>query len=111
MRFCAILDSNRDVYHDAASESGVGCYTDDLVSRTGIPSVLLLTGIKNDPGPEFNSSGVVPCLFKYRSLPDYARSTRPDFRQDVQTYIFLDPPSVLTLTDFTFDFHIVGVFL
>ena len=41
----------------------------------------------------------------------YARSTRPDFKQDVQTYIFLDPPSVFTLTDFTFDFHIFGVFL
>ena len=30
-----------------------------------------------------------------------------DFKQDVQTYIFFAPPSVLTLTDFTFDFHIL----
>lgn len=41
----------------------------------------------------------------------YARSTRPDLKQDVQTYIFLEPPSVFTLTDFTFDFHIFGDFL
>ena len=34
-----------------------------------------------------------------------------DFKQDVQTYIFFAPPSVLTLTDFTFDFHILLDFL
>ena len=55
-------------------------------------------------------TGFIPCLSN-RSSSDYARSTRPDFRQDVQTYIFLDPPSVLTLTDLTFDFHIFGVLL
>lgn len=41
----------------------------------------------------------------------YARSTRPDLRQDVHTYIFFEPPSVFTRTDFMFDFHIFGVFL
>lgn len=45
------------------------------------------------------------------SVSDYARSTRPDFRQEVHTYIFLDPPSVLTRTDFTLDLHIFGDFL
>ena len=47
----------------------------------------------------------------FMSVSDYARSTRPDFRQEVHTYIFLDPPSVLTRTDFTLDFHIFGDFL
>ena len=56
-----------------------------------------------DPGPFIVSF--------YDVLSDYARSTRPDFRQDVHTYIFLEPPSVFTLTDFTFDFHIFGDFL
>ena len=37
----------------------------------------------------------------------YARSTFPDLKQEVHTYIFLAPFSVLTLTDFTFDFHIL----
>ena len=47
--------------------------------------------------------------FKHRMIhqSNYARSTKPDFRQEVHTYIFFDPPSVLTLTDFTFDFHIL----
>ena len=50
-------------------------------------------------------------IFILSYAEDYALSTRPDFRHDVQTYIFLEPPSVFTLTDFTFDFHIFGVFL
>ena len=37
----------------------------------------------------------------------YALSTFPDLKQEVHTYIFFAPPSVLTLTDFTFDFHIL----
>lgn len=37
----------------------------------------------------------------------YALSTLPDLRQEVQTYIFLEPPSTLTLTDLTLDFHIL----
>ena len=37
----------------------------------------------------------------------YARSTFPDLRQEVQTYIFLAAPLTLTLTDFTLDFHIL----
>ena len=51
------------------------------------------------------------CVAFNRILSVYARSTHPDFKQEVQTYIFLAPPSVFTLTDFTFDFHIFGVFL
>lgn len=39
---------------------------------------------------------------------NYALSTLPDLRQEAQTYIFLAPPlAVLTLTDFTLDFHIL----
>ena len=41
------------------------------------------------------------------ALTNYALSTLPDFKQEVQTYIFFDPPSVLTLTDLIFDFHIL----
>ncbi len=43
---------------------------------------------------------------------NYARSTLPDLKHEVHTYIFFVPPfSVFTRTDFTFDFHIFGVFL
>ena len=39
---------------------------------------------------------------------NYALSTFPDLRQEVHTYIFCAPPlAVLTLTDFTLDFHIL----
>ena len=37
----------------------------------------------------------------------YARSTAPLLRQEVQTYIFFEPPSVLTFTDLIFGFHIL----
>ncbi len=37
----------------------------------------------------------------------YARSTLPDFRQDVHTYIFFAAPFTFTLTDLIFDFHIL----
>ena len=38
---------------------------------------------------------------------DYALSTLPDLRQEVQTYIFLAAPFTFTLTDLIFDFHIL----
>ena len=38
---------------------------------------------------------------------NYARSTAPLLRQEVQTYIFFAPPSVFTLTDLMFGFHIL----
>ena len=42
----------------------------------------------------------------------YALSTFPDLKQEVHTYILsVAPLSVFTRTDFTFDFHIFGVFL
>ena len=41
----------------------------------------------------------------------YALSTRPDFRQEVHTYIFLVPPFTFTLTDFTLELHILLDFL
>jgi len=37
----------------------------------------------------------------------YARSTLPDLRQEVQTYIFLAAPLTFTLTDLILDFHIL----
>ena len=47
-------------------------------------------------------------LFEYVfSSINYARSTKPERRHEVHTYIFLDPPSVLTLTDLTLAFHIL----
>ena len=48
----------------------------------------------------------------FSNFKSYARSTLPDFKQEVHTYVFLAPPfSVLIFTDFTFDFHIFGDFL
>ena len=44
-------------------------------------------------------------------LRAYARSTFPDLRQEVHTYIFCGTPFTFTLTDFTFDFHILLVLL
>ena len=41
MWFRAVLDSDWNVYHDAASESGMGRHTDDHISRARLPSVLL----------------------------------------------------------------------
>ena len=46
---------------------------------------------------------------KYRV--DYALSTFPERRQEVQTYIFFVPPFTLTLTDFKLDFHILLLLL
>ena len=38
---------------------------------------------------------------------NYARSTLPDLKQDVQTYIFLEAPFTFTFTDLMLDFHIL----
>ena len=47
-------------------------------------------------------------LFYLREpIHNYARSTNPDFKQEVHTYIFFGAPFTRTLTDFTFDFHIL----
>ena len=64
--------------------------------------ILLLNRNKKKPG----RSILVSCVCR-----TYALSTLPDFKQDVHTYILFAPPSVLTRTDFTLDFHIFGVFL
>ena len=42
-----------------------------------------------------------------RRLSSYALSTSPDLRQAVHTYILCGPWAVITLTDFTLDFHIL----
>lgn len=39
------------------------------------------------------------------------RAQRVRTSDKMYKHTFLEPPSVLTLTDFTFDFHIFGVFL
>lgn len=62
---------------------------------------MLLKSIKE----EIKNETIDSPRFVFRS---YALSTRPDFKQEVQTYILFAPPSVFTLTDFTFDFHIFG---
>ncbi len=46
---------------------------------------------------------IKPCLHPSAQ----ALSTKPDLRQDVHTYIFCEPPVVLTLTDFTFALQIL----
>ena len=38
---------------------------------------------------------------------NYARSTFPDLKQEVQTYILLEAPFTFTLTDLMLDFHIL----
>ena len=43
LRFCSVLDCNRDVYYDAASESRDRSHPYHRVSCGGVPSFLLLT--------------------------------------------------------------------
>lgn len=50
-------------------------------------------------------------MFCRLSIADYARSTLPERRQEVQTYIFFVPPFTFTLTDLRFDFHILLLLL
>ena len=120
MRFCAVLDSDRDVYYDAAPKPRMGRYPAACVSRAWISAVLLLNKPTSQGiwcvGRVFQKENpyLTKCRYGFCLLilcGNYALSTRPDFRHDVHTYIFFDPPSVFTLTDFTFDFHIFGVFL
>lgn len=42
VRICTFLDSNRYVYHDAASEPGVGRYNNNPAPSAQLPTVLLL---------------------------------------------------------------------
>ncbi len=51
-------------------------------------------------------SVVLQHLFYSESF-HYARSTAPERKHLVQTYIFFVPPFTFTLTDFTLDFHIL----
>ena len=54
MWFCIVLDCNRNVYHDAPSQSGMGCYSAVNFPCTRVSSVLLLRSKKN------------PHLYKHR---------------------------------------------
>ena len=58
MRFCIVLDSDRDVYHDAASESGMGRHTFGHLSCAGIQAVLLLSAI---PYTRYRTALAVRC--------------------------------------------------
>lgn len=40
-------------------------------------------------------------------INDYARSTLPDLRHEVHTYVFFAAPFTMILTDFTLAFHIL----
>ena len=46
MWFCIVLDCNRHVYHDAPSQSCMGCYSAVNFPRTRVSSVLLLRSKK-----------------------------------------------------------------
>ena len=132
--FCAVLYGAGDVYHDAASESCMGRDHTGVAASDRIPAVLLLAGTavsvqtcSSIPLCCISLTGIRPIkqkkeidyklilhqslFYSFAGSNYYARSTRPDLKQDVQTYIFLEPPSVFTLTDFTFVFHIFGDFL
>lgn len=67
---------------------------------------------KQIPAPEviFPDKGPVIMFCRY-SIADYARSTLPERRQEVQTYIFFVPPFTFTLTDLRFDFRILLLLL
>ena len=94
-------DRGRTDSFDVHAGFGLGYLYHGSVSGVGICVILLLNRKQKtrtiDPGS---------CVCR-----TYALSTLPDFKQDVHTYILFAPPSVLTRTDFTLDFHIFGVFL
>lgn len=50
---------------------------------------------------------LMDALFRYGFSTIYARSTAPERKQDVHTYIFFAPPATFTRTDFTFAFQIL----
>lgn len=75
---------------------------------------LLISCIQKNrsPAPEdiFQDKGPV-IMFCRLSITAYARSTLPERRQEVQTYIFFVPPFTFTLTDLRLDFHILLLLL
>ncbi len=77
-----------------------------------VSNIFGITTKKQIPAPEviFPDKGPV-IMFCRLSIADYARSTLPERRQEVQTYIFFVPPFTFTLTDLRFDFHIVLLLL
>ena len=111
-RICIVLYS---VWHDSCTDPALcraGDFSDPVISFSGISSVLLLENdLSYNPHLSIKKIRNHKISDFFMSVSDYARSTRPDFRQEVHTYIFLDPPSVLTRTDFTLDLHIFGDFL
>ena len=50
-------------------------------------------------------------FYDVRVNRNYALSTLPERRHEVQTYIFFVPPFTFTLTDFKFDFQILLLLL
>ena len=58
-------------------------------------------------GKKKDIAHTISFLTSYSATPDTARSTFPERRQEVHTYILFVQPSTLTLTDFTFAFHIL----
>ena len=111
-RICIVLYS---VWHDSCTDPALcraGDFSDPVISFSGISSVLLLENdLSYNPHLSIKKIRNHKISDFFMSVSDYARSTRPDFRQEVHTYIFLDTPSVLTRTDFTLDLHIFGDFL
>ena len=97
-----LYDSGRTDSFDVPAGFGMGYLYYGRLSDTRISSFLLLKGKQK------NQDDKIPGFCVCRT---YALSTLPDFKQDVHTYILFAPPSVLTRTDFTLDFHIFGVFL
>ena len=99
-----LYDRGRTDSFDVPAGSCLGYLHNGSISRTGLCFFLLLIKIKKQKNQDDKIPGFCVCR-------TYALSTFPDFKQDVHTYILFAPPSVLTRTDFTLDFHIFGVFL
>ena len=85
------------------------CFADKKASEAGvIQENFLHICLWNYNSADIQAKKEPPHLLRGLVSATYALSTLPDLKQEVHTYIFFAPPfAVLTLTDFTLDFHIL----
>ena len=93
MWFRAVLDSDWNVYHDAASESGMGRHTDDHISRARLPFVLLQIIRKNKTRFLFWEPGLFRVLDLCLTM--HAQRVRTSDRMYKHTFFWIRPLSLL----------------
>lgn len=103
---CIVLYRNRDDYRNADSRDCDNHISGSDMSAVRLSFILQIKGMRETCMP-FHMEKNTPAGLRGQ-VESYALSTLPDLKQEVHTYIFFAPPfAVLTLTDFTLDFHIL----